>query len=644
MKKRWKRRQHSQIRFLLVPAVWVILLLLRGGLAHGVSCTPATCPQLTAGLSAAVGIAVDESKNQAYFVEYNGGTLKRINLPPRCGIAGTPPCATTVTAIAAGFSHPEDVQLDLDHGLAYVTTRDDPGTTGSLWKVVLSTGAKSLVTFNLGAPQQLVLDVAHNKAYTVGYNDGRLRSIDLTTGVKTPIITGLGHPVGLAVTNDGKFAYVTEQDAPARISKIDLVLKTKVTNIVTGLTAPFFLAWADPTQNSLYVVERDPANRVSRIDITPSVRYDAITSLPFRPSAIAVRGAGSPAYVTTDSTIVKTDLMALAGPIFMGVGHVPADKIVNGYATTDPGYFYQVKHSPFGGTPNFFGNLVNFRSAPIGATHYEVLLSKDGGPYTPLNLTWNMYKWNTTTLKNDLFAVAPEPGTTKYRINVEADGTYHPELWYPPFLFMRWPSGENGLYTFRVRVYRKVGAVYNDVTALLPAGLNNLVLRVDNTPATVQLLNICQKGVAGAPGNPCAPDKEVKPCDIVGAGPNTYYFKVTAYDANRHLLNYWLSALWGDNKSEVVYSDSYSNHVDGEGPFAWSGVANFIVPRDAPASGGSPSSWTAKCNCAHTFYLGSWKRTIDGYNYILYGDYHKSVTINNVGVTCGVGPCGFPCP
>jgi hypothetical protein len=328
----------------------------------------------------------------------------------------------------------------------------------------------------------------------------------------------------------------------------------------------------------------------------------------------------------------------------MGVGNVPADRIINGYATTDPGYFYQVRHSPFGGTLNIFANLVNFRS--LGATHYEVQVSKDGGPYSPLGLSWNMYKWNTTTLKNDPAAIAPEPATTKYRIRLEADGTYHSELWYPPFLSMRWPSGENGLYTFTVRIYRKTGAVYTDISGSLPAALNSLTLLIDNTPATVKLLNICQKGVAGAPGDPCLPDKEVRPCDIVAGPPatNSYYFKLTAYDAGHHLLNYWLSALWGDNKSETLYSDSYGNHVDAEGPYRWSGVANFIVPRDAPASAGSPAAWHAKCNCAHTFYLGSWKRTIDGYNYILYGDYHKSVTINNTTVTCGAGPCGFACP
>jgi DNA-binding beta-propeller fold protein YncE len=176
-----------------------------------VSVWAATQTTIVSGLNSGVGVAVDESKMQLYYVEYNGGTLKRINLPPSCVMTGTPSCSSTVTTIASGFTHPEDVQMDMAHGLAYVTTRDDSGTTGALWRVNTATGIKSMVTFNLGAPQQLALDIANKQAYVVGYDDGRLRRINLYTGSKTPVFMGLAHPVGLAITKDAKFAYVTEQ-------------------------------------------------------------------------------------------------------------------------------------------------------------------------------------------------------------------------------------------------------------------------------------------------------------------------------------------------------------------------------------------------------------------------------------------------
>jgi hypothetical protein len=202
-------------------------------------------------------------------------------------------------------------------------------------------------------------------------------------------------------------------------------------------------------------------------------------------------------------------------------------------------------------------------------------------------------------------------------------------------LFLRWASGDNGLYEFRVNLYP--GGV-------LPVADNSLILRVDNSAPQAQLNAICQDGVAGTPGDPCYPDKEVKPCDIVSAGANTYYFKVTAHDSNRHLLSYWLRGLWGNNKRETIYSDHYNHHVDAEGPYAWSGVVNFPIPRTAPGSGGSPANWASQCNCAHTFYLHTWKRTINGYNYVYRDDWHKSVTLNNSGVACGSAACGFPCP
>lgn len=613
-------------------AILTGLMLLGANTAMAVTQT-----QLAAGVQAGVGVALDEMKSQLYYVEYTAGELKRINLPPTCGIPGTPACASSIVTIADGLSHPEDVALDLDNHRAYVTTRDNPGT-GGLWRIdippdpVSIPGGKTLITFNLGAPQQLVLVLPANKAYTVGYDDGRLREINLTTGAKLPVVTDLSHPVGLAVTSDGSSAYVTEQDAPPRITRIDLTTNTDLGTVVDGLTAPFFLGWTDISERGLYVVERQPANRISRVDLDSNTVNDAVTALPSNPSGIAVAGNASALYTATNSELVKADLFDLAGPVFMGVGHVPATNIVDGYATTDPGYFYQVRHAPFGKTLNIFGNMVNFRA--LGATHYEVEVSKDGGSFQPVNRSWNAYKWNISTAKYELTPIAPDPGTTQYEIPLEADGQYHPEFWYPPFLFMRWDSGENGLYEFRINLYPAVA---------LSAADNSLILRVDNDPPQARLNAICQDGVAGTLEDPCYPDKEVKPCDIISTGPNTYYFKITAHDGDHHLLRYWLRALWGNNKQETIYSDHYNNHVDAEGPYWWSGVFNFLVPRTASGSGGSPTSWSSKCKCAHTFRLRAWKRTINGYNHVYHDDWHKSVTLDNAAADCG-RDCGFECP
>jgi sugar lactone lactonase YvrE len=50
---------------------------------------------------------------------------------------------------------------------------------------------------------------------------GRLWKIDLTTGSKVTIMKGLGHPIGLAITANRAYAYVTEEST-SRLAQIDL--------------------------------------------------------------------------------------------------------------------------------------------------------------------------------------------------------------------------------------------------------------------------------------------------------------------------------------------------------------------------------------------------------------------------------------
>jgi hypothetical protein len=610
--------------------------------------------QITGNLGAPVGIAVDEQKNRLFFVEYAAGTLKQISIPPVCG-PGTsiPSCSNTLNTITSGLIHPEDVQIDLNQGCAYVTTRDDPGTTGKLWKINLSNGSKTLLAYNLGGPQQLFLDTSQNQAYSVSYNDGRLRLIDLTTGTKKPIITSLHGPVGLVVTNDRRYAYVAEQGPPAQISKIDLstgervspyyVIRDGVAGI--SLVAPFFLAWTDDSQNSLYIAERAPANIVSRLDLITLQKSTVGANLPWPsgPSGVAINNSSFPKYlyVTTGSEIVRIDLNAWDlqnQPVFLGVGHVPWSRISSdGYADThlDVGQPFQVTDAPFGGTLDVFGNLTNFINS--GATHYEILMSKDLGQFLPINIAWNTYHWNITTLSYDLVPVAPESNTTRYKIPKETfDQNFHPELWYPPYLFLRWTSAENGFYRFKVKLYAGANPIIPDP---LPTNLNILPLRIDNTPQNVKIESIWQK-------QKVPPDTQIIACDIVEVDPsnpkftseNNFYFNITANDPNQHLLCWSLVALSGDNLTEPVDSDNYFPSHYSPPSRLWGGISNTNVPPPDP----NLNYWKATHNCAYTFYLGSWKRTIDGYNYIFYRDYHKSITINNLPKIHIVTPIPIP--
>ena len=567
---------------------------------------------LAAGVGAGVGIAYDEINNDLYYVEYTAGTLKRINLTPAC--EGTPAPTCTIDTVASGFSHPEDIAVDTSTGIGYVTTRDDPGTTGSLWRVDLATGVKDLITFNLGAPQQIVLDAPTSSLYTVGYDNGILWRIDLTTGVKVAKVTGLGNPVGLAITADRSLAYVTEQTTN-RLSEYDVATGGKVRDVLTGLTAPFFLTWVDPAQLAVYMIERDPANRLSRVDLVSETSALIAGALPFRPSGVALNFVAGAAYVTTDTKVVRIALaqLAMGEPVFMGVGHVPSTSIVNGYAdtTTDPTYFFQVKDAPFGGTLNIFGNLSNF--AMLGATHYSVELTA-GGSTANLKRSWTAFRWNTATSKYESTLVAPiSPGSDMYEIPPEYPVAA--ARWYPPFLMMRWPSSDNGMHTFRARIFRSTIAGFIELTHLLPVPSNSLTVLIDNTAPTVELHDIRQL---------TTPPTIIAPCDIISSGPNSFDFRFTAHDTNQHMLSYRLRALWGRNQSATIFSESYPP-PSATPPF-WAGEANAFLP-----AGG----WSAACNCAHTFILRGWKRTINGYNYILHRRSHQSVTINNTGASCG---------
>jgi hypothetical protein len=299
-------------------------------------------------------------------------------------------------------------------------------------------------------------------------------------------------------------------------------------------------------------------------------------------------------------------------PVFMSVGHVPVTSITDGYADTSdiPNYFFPVKHCPFGGTLNIFGNFTKIKSIVPIAKYYAVKITKDDGSVSHFQNTWTVNKWNTIANAYEPYIMKPLPNTYNYEIPV------NPNLFSPHNWMMRWPTGENGTYTLTIELYKSNGAPI-DLTQQQYQEINNkkdLVLYIDNTPPQAVINEIRQK-----------PNTLIKTCDIIDINPNLYKFNITAYDANRHLRYYRLTAYWGDNKSKNIQSDSYTAHIDDSYP--WAGVNHQFVP-----VGTYPNNYfAADCDCAYTFYLEVWKRTINGYNYILSGSYHKSFTIKNTG-------------
>jgi hypothetical protein len=605
-------------------AQWaLVIVLVAFGFAGPVAAAP---PKTIAnGLHGAIGAALDETNKRLYFVEYATGWLKYLELTPVC-LAPTTPAMCPIHNVASGFMTPEDVALDVDSGVAYVTTRSVPGT-GALYRVNLATGAKTLVTFNLGAPQQLVLRARAGKAFTVGYDDGRLRQIDLGTGAKKALATGLDHPVGIVVTADNALAYVTEQGATNAISRITLGTGVK-TPVLAGLTAPFFLAWADEAGASIYLAERDPANRVSRVDLATGVKTVTFPALPARPSAVAVGSGGATLFITTDAQIVLGNLGLdpdpLVHPDFMGIGLISVSEIdADGRANSFDRYY---KNAPFGGTLQIFANLTHFKR-DLHHGYYKLKVAKNGAAPEPITLAWSTQRWDATppSPRYKWVTIAPLTGTDAYEIPAEY-GTGDAAWWYPPYLIVKYPTAEDGTYDFTLTLHDSpMGAQVGTFTKRI---------LVDNTPPTVEIHNIYQQQTTPCTTPSC--QQEVFPCDIVSSSDpshrftssNDFTYKITAHDTGGHLLNYGLYAMHGCNCTAGIESDTYNAHAVALPPLLPGGPPRYTPILWPGVSTKRTSPNALPCNCAYTVYLYAWGRTTNGYGYLQYVDYHKSFTLN----------------
>jgi hypothetical protein len=344
--------------------------------------TPMPAPtqtQLETGLGGAIGcdFLATASKNELIFVEFSG-KLSALSVAP-----ATP----AYTVLGAGYNQPEDVKLSSDGVHAYVVER-----SGDLVRVSLASANRSSATViasGMTAPQQLFLDEAHNAAYVVEFApSGRLLKINLTSGAISAVFSGLQNAVGLVLTSDLQYAYVSEQmtgGSTGRISAIQLSSASRTT-IATGLTAPFFLTWADQSEDSLFVPQRDPSNSIARVDVTNSTWGAAVSGVPFRPSSVALLNA-SQILVCCDSVIDEVSFLSFSGaPLLMGIGLIPYNFVnSSGLATTPANSPYQVTAAPFGGTLPI---MVNYQAAgAAGAAYYQVTV--DGVVQTG---TWTVFQ------------------------------------------------------------------------------------------------------------------------------------------------------------------------------------------------------------------------------------------------------------
>lgn len=359
--------------------------------------------------------------------------------------------ASAYTKIGTGYSQPEDIAVLASETTAYVTER-----TGNLLKVSLSSANRSsaaVVSSGMTAPHQIWLDEAHFQAYVVEFaNPGRLLRIDLSTGVKTVLYSSLNLGIGLVLTSNLQYAYVTEQGTSS-ISRITLSTGVK-TVIATGLVNPFFLSWSDASETSLLVAERDPANRISLVDISKtSLNVKVVMAgTGARPSSVALVKPGI-FCVFCDSEIDQYDILASSSVtgLYMGIGYVPWNLITaNGKANTagEPLYLYQFPaNSPFGGTLPV--KMDHRRAFEAGLRYYRVLI--DGIPRTD---SWYDLRMNPV---NGKFEFAEQMKTDTFGMVNGFYPIHNPvNVYYNSDLGCSLDSTtglSNGLHTFSVEFY-----------------------------------------------------------------------------------------------------------------------------------------------------------------------------------------------
>lgn len=400
------------------------------------------------------------------------------------------------SVLGTGYTNPEDVKLSVDGVHAYVTER-----SGDLVKVALTSANRSAATViasGMTAPQQLFLDEAHNAGYVVEFaTAGTLLKVNLTSGVKTPLISTLNNPIGVVLSSDLQYAYVTEQTTGPNlgtVSSIQLSTTTK-TLLVKGLTNPFFLTWADAAQDSLLVPLRDPSNSIISVNVTLATSTVVAAGVPTRPSSVALATPGD-ILICCDSVIEEVDFTAfpVAGPLLMAIGFIPFDRInqppspLAGLAdtTVDPTYFYQVKDTPFGGALPI---MVNFQTAATdGAFYYQVQV--DGIPHTD---TWTNYLWNGVEyVLQTISPITVGPTASLYPVHPLSELF----LWLNPSLgdLLDTTGLSNGLHTLTLHFTDAGGN-------LLPTIISTpLVILVNNQSC---LASLALPLLAGSPANAC---------------------------------------------------------------------------------------------------------------------------------------------
>ncbi len=275
--------------------------------------------------------------------------------------------------------------------------------------------------------------------------------------------------------------------------------------------------------------------------------------------------------------------LADQGPIMGSVGLIPTTKISSstGKATTAPVYYIYAKKAAFGGMLNVIGNRTKMLDLPsLGAVKYKVFHRKGtAGSFSEFITSWYNYEWDGTDYV--LKSFAPD-GSNFYKMpNATKDYSIDDLLFQ--FNSTKLATGK---HQFKVKFYNagssEVGAIPSPQT---------LTLYIDNNIPEVRI-NSVKHGT-----------NEIDACGIVKlTSPHDHIsIDFEAFDTEGNLLDYSLTARWGEGHSALITSGKYDTTTM---PASWQGSHHINA------------SWLPLVTCAHSFNVHARARTTNGYGYI----------------------------
>jgi hypothetical protein len=309
------------------------------------------------------------------------------------------------------------------------------------------------------------------------------------------------------------------------------------------------------------------------------------------------------------------------GPVIGSVGLVGTGLIgSDGYCNIPAAaqYYLQPQEAAFSGTLNLIGNNTTMTALwAAGARKYKAqhrfgntVALATSAAWTPILQSWANYQIVGAT---DVWQ----------SFGPDASGFYpmaDPALAYTiENLVFQWTTSAepDGIHQFEFQFFNAAGVA-------VPTAAQVLTLKLDNQPATVDLVKVLH---AGAP---------VAACAIVTLSSATDGVQIAyeAFDPEGDLWSYALTAEYGHGLSATIFSDNYSDHVNAA--HNWQGLSSDTKPV-------SPAVWVPPTTCAYLFRVTAWTRTTNGYQFpIVESTDFQTVTLIKPGITLKPVPLAGP--